>query len=117
LCVNEMLLFDCDDAGPMREYRGNKIEIGKGIMKLMQPVLLRSFIDEFDVNKSVEMSLTAKAGQVLVKQEEQDVMSDVMMTKYRSGIGKLRYLATWLRPDILNAVRGLETHESTSTRT
>jgi hypothetical protein len=25
--------------------------------------------------------------------------------KYRSGVGKLRYLTTWSRPDILNAVR------------
>jgi hypothetical protein len=51
------------------------------------------------------MSLPAEAGQVLVKGEEKDVMSDLMITKYRSGVRKLKYLATWSRPDILNAVR------------
>jgi hypothetical protein len=50
-CAKLMQLFDCDDTGPGREYIGNKIEIGKGIMKLSQPVLLRSFVDEFDVDK------------------------------------------------------------------
>jgi hypothetical protein len=109
-------LFYCDDVGPMREYIGNKIKIGNGIMKLMQPVLLRSFVDEFDVDKSVEMSLPAKAGQVLVKGEEQDVMSNAMRTKYRSGIGKLRYLATWLRPDILNSVREVSQHMKAPTQ-
>jgi hypothetical protein len=54
----------------MQEYIRNEIEIWKNIMKLTQPALLKSFIDEFDVNKSVEMSLPAKAGQVLVKGEE-----------------------------------------------
>jgi hypothetical protein len=100
----------------MQEYIGKKIEIGKNIMKSTQPVLLRSFIDEFDVNKSVEMSLPAKAGQVVVKVEEKDVMSDVMKTKYCSGIGKLRYLETWLRTDILNVVREVLRHMKVPTQ-
>jgi hypothetical protein len=52
-------------------------------MKLMQPVY------KFDVDKSVEMSLPAKAGQGLVKGNKKDVMNNIMKTKYQSGIGKL----------------------------
>jgi Reverse transcriptase (RNA-dependent DNA polymerase) len=115
-CAKLMQLFDCDDVGPMQEYMGNKIEMGKGTMKLTQPVLLKSFIDEFDVKTSVETSLPAKAGQVLVKGKEKDVMSDAMKTKYCSGMGKLRYLATWSRPDILNAVREVSRHLKTPTQ-
>jgi hypothetical protein len=101
-----MSLFDCDDVGSlMKEYIGNNIEIGDGMMKLMQPVLLKSFDDEFEVSKTCQVNLPAKAGQVLMKGKEDKIMSNHMMTKYRSRVGKLRYLATWSRPDILNAVR------------
>jgi hypothetical protein len=50
-------------------------------------------------------NLPAKPGQILMKGEEKDVLSASEQSKYRSGVGKLRYLATWSRPDILNAVR------------
>jgi hypothetical protein len=100
-----MSLFDCDDVGPMKEYIGNKIDYGPNKMKLTQPVLLKSFVDEFGVDEKKTVSLPAKAGQILVKSEPQDVLDDAGKTKYRSGVGKLRYLATWSRPDILNSVR------------
>jgi hypothetical protein len=47
---------------------------------------------------------------VLRKGKEDKIMSDHMMMKYRSGVGKLRYLATWSRPEILNAVREASRH-------
>jgi hypothetical protein len=105
-----MSLFDCDDVGPMVEYIGNKIEYGEGKMKLTQPVLLKSFVDEFGVDENVKVSLPAKAGQILTKREPQDVLNEAKTTKYRSAVGKLRYLATWSRPDILNAVREVSRH-------
>jgi hypothetical protein len=43
-----MQLFECDDVGPMEEYVGNKIDIREKTMKLTQPVLLQSFVDEFN---------------------------------------------------------------------
>jgi hypothetical protein len=46
-----MSLFDCDDVGLMMEYIGNKIEIGDWMMKMMQPVLLKSLVDEFEKAK------------------------------------------------------------------
>jgi hypothetical protein len=50
-CAKLMSLFDCDDVGLMEEYISNKIEVGKHTKKLTQPMLLRSFVDEFDVDK------------------------------------------------------------------
>jgi Reverse transcriptase (RNA-dependent DNA polymerase) len=102
--IKMMTLFECDDVGPMEEYVGNKIEISEQQMKLTQPVLLQSFADEFGVKASGE-NLPAKPGQILMKGEEKDVLSAGDQSKYRSGVGKLRYTATWSRPDILNAVR------------
>jgi hypothetical protein len=80
------------------------------MMKLTQPVLLKSFVDEFEVSKTCRVNLPAKAGQVLIKGNEDKIMSDHMKTNYRSRVGKLRYLATWSRPDILNAVRETPRH-------
>jgi hypothetical protein len=99
-----MQLFEGDDVGPMEEYVGNKIDIREKTMKLTQPVLLQSFVDEFGVKGSGEQ-LPAKPGQVLSKGEEKDLLSENMQKKYRSEVGKLQYLSTWSRPDILNAVR------------
>ena len=44
--------FDCDDVGEVKEYVGCKIVMNKeeGTMKLVQPVMLQSFTDEFDVS-------------------------------------------------------------------
>ena len=40
---------DCDDISPIKEYIGTKIDIdsGKCKLKITQPVLVRSLIDEF----------------------------------------------------------------------
>jgi hypothetical protein len=105
-----MSLFDCDDVGPMEEYIGNKIEITGQRMKLTQPVLMQSFTDEFGVKAIDTPILPAKPGQVLVKGDCKDVLMTMKQTQYRSGVGKLRYLATWSRPDILNAVREISRH-------
>jgi hypothetical protein len=51
------------------------------------------------------VNLPAKPGQILSKGDKKDVLGASAQTKYRSGVGKLRYTATWSRPDILNAVR------------
>jgi Reverse transcriptase (RNA-dependent DNA polymerase) len=105
-----MSLFDCDDLGPMEEYIGNKIEITGQKMKLTQPVLMQSFTDEFGVKAIDTPILPAKPGEVLVKGDCKDMLMPTKQTKYRSGVGKLRYLATWSRLDILNAVREISRH-------
>jgi hypothetical protein len=53
---------------------------------------------------------------VLIKGKEEEIMNEHMTTKFRSGVGKLRYLATWSRPDILNAVREVSHHMKAPTK-
>jgi Reverse transcriptase (RNA-dependent DNA polymerase) len=115
-CAQLMSLFDCDDVGLMKEYIRNKIEIGNRVMKMTQPVLLKSFVDEFEVSENCRVNLPAKAGQVLIKGKEEEIMNEHMTTRFRSGVGNLRYLATWSRLDILNAVREISRHMKAPTK-
>jgi Reverse transcriptase (RNA-dependent DNA polymerase) len=39
--------FDCNNTGEMKEYVGNKVGCKNGAIKLTQPVLLQSLVDEF----------------------------------------------------------------------
>jgi hypothetical protein len=45
--------FDCDDQGELKEYIGCKADhdMENGSIKLMQPVLMQSYEDEFDLPK------------------------------------------------------------------
>jgi hypothetical protein len=45
--------FDCDDQGELKEYIGCKVDhdMENGSIKLMQPVLMQSYEDEFDLPK------------------------------------------------------------------
>jgi Reverse transcriptase (RNA-dependent DNA polymerase) len=105
-----MSLFECEDVGPLVEYIGNKVDVKNGKMKLTQPVLLQSFVDEFGVVEDKTCHLLAKQGTVLTKGEGKTILDQEWQTKYRSGVGKLRYLATWSWPDILNLVRKVSRH-------
>jgi hypothetical protein len=80
----------CDDVGEMKECIGCKIDRKGGQLKLAQPVLLQSFIDEFDLpNDKSYPSTPAEPGLVLMKG---DKLSMSEQRKYRSVVGKLFYL-------------------------
>jgi hypothetical protein len=111
-----MSLFECEDIGPMEEYVRSKVKINGGTMKFKQPVLLQSFVDEFGVDAKIKVNLPAVPGHVLAKGEDHEIMDGVMRTKYMSGVGKLQYLATWSRLDILNAVREVLQHMQAPTK-
>jgi hypothetical protein len=111
-----MSLFECKDIGLMEEYVGSIVEINSRKMKFKQPVLLQSFIDEFEVDANSKVNLPTMPGQVLAKGKDHEIMDGIMRTKYRSGVGKLWYLATWSRPDILNAVREVLQHMQAPTK-
>jgi hypothetical protein len=102
--------------GPMEEYVGSKIEIKGRKLIFKQQALLKSFVDEFGVSSSGKVNVPAVPGQVLAKGEDHEIMEGTMWTKYRSGVGKLRYLATWSRLDILNVVREVLQHMQASTK-
>ena len=75
-------------------------------MKLTQPVLLKSYEDEFDLPTNGPIPTTpAEGGQVLRPCEDGGELSPEMQTKYQSGVGKMLHMMRWSRPDVLNAVR------------
>jgi hypothetical protein len=60
--------FDCGDVGGMDKYVGYKLEQNweEESMKITQPVLLQSFVDEFDFpNEDAVPMIPANAGQIL----------------------------------------------------
>jgi hypothetical protein len=82
-------LFECDDIGEMTEYVGCKVEYNKEeerYMKLTQPVMIQSFVDEFDLPTDGPAPNTpAETGQVLSKGEENTKMPIDRQKKYRSS--------------------------------
>ena len=101
--------FDCDDIGPLEEYVGCKIQYNKeeGWLKFTQPVLVQSFVDEFDIRVSNTPKTPAPEGQVLRKAEERNCLKPEAQTNFRKGVGKLLHLMKWSRPEVLNSVRDL----------
>lgn len=101
-------LFECDDIGEMTEFVGCKVDYDKveRSMKLTQPVMIQSFVDEFELPTDGPVPYTpAETGQVLGKGNESTKMPIDRQKKYRSGVGKLLHMMRWSRPEILNAVR------------
>jgi hypothetical protein len=44
--------FECDDLGELNEYVGCKIDRDEDYIKFTQPVLIQSYEDEFELNKT-----------------------------------------------------------------
>jgi hypothetical protein len=105
--------YKCDDVGPVEDYIGCKITIDheERSVKFTQPVLVQSLNDEFeDIPQGVNPMTPARPGNILTKCEESEKLSPEMHSRYRTGVGKLLYLAKNSRPDIANAVRELARH-------
>jgi hypothetical protein len=88
--------FDCDEVGELAEYVGCKVDHNKeeGWIKLTQPVLMQSYVDEFDLPKGEVPRTPATPGSVLQKVDPKDWLSDELQSKYRSGVGKLLHNET-----------------------
>jgi hypothetical protein len=102
--------FDCDVVGNMDEYVGcmMKRNDAEGSIKITQPVILQSFVDEFELPTSgQEPNTPGEPGQSLMPCGDAEELGPEEQTKYRSGVGKLLHVMRWSRPDILNAVRDL----------
>jgi Reverse transcriptase (RNA-dependent DNA polymerase) len=85
--------FDCDDTGEMKEYVGNKVDRKNGAIKLTQPVLLQSLVDEFKIEHDLKVKNPAVPGTVL--QPTENKLSPEDLFTYRSGTGKLLHLMKW----------------------
>jgi hypothetical protein len=62
--------FECDDLGELNEYVGCNIDINKDSVKFTQPVMIQSYEDEFDLNKTRQVLTPAEQGKVLMKCEK-----------------------------------------------
>ena len=68
-----MNLFECDDVGEMKEYGGCMVEHNKskGQLKVTQPVMIRSFKDEFGIELERHIPVTpVEQGLKLAKANE-----------------------------------------------
>jgi hypothetical protein len=101
--------FDCDDIGNMDEYVGCKLVRNheERWIKFLQPVLLQSYEDEFELPEEKKPAIPADGGQILTPCDVEDGVSPEEQTAYRSGTGKLLHMMRWSRPEILNSVREL----------
>ena len=78
----------------------------EGWIKLTQPVLLQSYVDEFDASKLTKPVTPAIPKSVLLPNQTEK-LDKTKHRLYRKGVGKLLHMARYTRPDILNAVREL----------
>jgi hypothetical protein len=75
---------------------------------MIQPVLLQSFEDEFDLSQMGKPGLPAPTGSMLTKGDKKDSEAvPLAQQAYRKGVGKLLHVTRWARPDIMNYVREL----------
>ncbi len=74
--------FKCDDVGVLSEYIGCKIE----------PVLVQSVEDKFELQKSAPPQTPIKPGTTLTKYKDEDSKSKEMNPKYITRIRKLQQL-------------------------
>jgi hypothetical protein len=73
-------------------------------MKLMPPILLQSYTDEFTLPKGENPQTPAVPGEVLQPCERENQVAIDDQKLYCKGVGKLLHMIHWSRPDILNAV-------------
>jgi hypothetical protein len=99
--------FECDDLGELNEYVGCKIDRDEDSVKFTQPVLIQSYEDEFELNKTRQVFTPEEQGKVLMKCDQGTKLGGKEQKKYRSGVGKLLHMMQWSRPEIYNAVREL----------
>jgi hypothetical protein len=97
----------------VQDYIGCKIDIADDgrSLTMTQPVLVQSLTDEFeDIIQGKTPLVPAKPGNILTKCKNSEKLTPTQHSWYRTGVGKLLYLAKHSRPDIANAVRELARH-------
>jgi hypothetical protein len=100
--------FDCNNKiGNMEKYVGCKVDCNfdNKSIKLTQPVMLHSFVDDFPMCLEGRASyMPATPGEHVVKGDDSTNVSGAMQAQYRMGIGELLHMMRWTRPEIKNAV-------------
>jgi hypothetical protein len=104
--------FDCDNIGELKEYIRYKIESREGDKRILivQPVIIRSFIDKFEIRENPRIEVPASSSDSFSPVMDGDELDEVDQKGYQSGFDNLLYLSRWSRPDILNITRELSRH-------
>ena len=98
-------MVKCNDIGPMREYIGMKIDVDHATrsLKITQPVLVKSLLDEFTFDEPNAKSEVPATGSTHLVSKGPNLHAEAQ-TRYCSGVGKLLYLVKWCHPEIANSV-------------
>ena len=93
----------------MNEHSGCKLECDYDyiILKFTQPVLIKTFKNEFDLPILNAPKTPAPAGDILMKVIPEEVTSEKDHKVYISVFGKVFHLVKWSGPKYLNRVRGI----------
>jgi hypothetical protein len=105
---------DCEDGGEMKEFVGCTIDYDrrKRALKITQPVLLQSLIDEFSISKDKDTPTTPGIPLKTLQLGNTAPVTHERRTYYRSGVDKLLHLRRWSRPDTANAIRDLSRYNT-----
>ena len=105
----------CKHEGELTEYVGSKLSLtrdstGLGMVKFMQPVLVRKLEEEYKPSEGPASKTPAVAGQVLVKVDGNGAIQETKAKMYWSATVTCMYMMHWSHPDIFNAVCRLARH-------
>jgi Reverse transcriptase (RNA-dependent DNA polymerase) len=80
--INEY--FYCDDVGEICKYVGCTIKRNKkeGMMKMTQPVLIKSFVDKFDIPHNNQLVIPASQGKSFAIGGHLDMMNKEDQRRY-----------------------------------
>ena len=97
--------FNIKELGELRKYLGCFFEQSGNKIKVVQPDLVASFAESFNIPTGPS-GTAAVAGQVLLRVHDPvDNVNGNLQKKLHSGIGKLLHLMAKSRPEIANSVR------------
>ena len=101
--------FQLDQPGKLSEYIGCKVDFNrdKSLLRFMQPVIIQSFKEEFDLTAHTTPKIPAVPGEVLEEGEEEHCLSAREHWDYQKDMGKLLHATKFTKPDISKTTRKL----------
>jgi hypothetical protein len=82
----------------------SNIERTEDYVKFTQPILLRIYVDEFNIESFRLVRTPIETGKILVKGGEGSDLKSSEQAMYRCGVGKLLHMMRRSRPEIYNYV-------------
>lgn len=79
--------LDCNEVGKLTEFVGCKLDREVGKLRITQPVLMQSFVDEFNLQEGLVAVTPALPGLVLMKEKEDEAVNVATQSLYRLELG------------------------------